>query len=234
MLPTRAHCEHLLAERKPMSTLICPVMAQDADQRAAERLLRTFEEACLEVTGKRKYLSNPRTVSSSKFFTAFKKLLSLARQYNFNAIDYVRWSVGHNPEVRRVPNFLLSDRSITEYRRFQSTSKQNLLNSPDWISRTQIDTVRTGIYLDCCLLEQWEAIYPDYLERLLTCCYSLTPWFLATDSAFIAAINNGARERVPETVLREVMLVLVQLSSNKELLEQVKVARDAGIKLAAA
>lgn len=217
-----------------MSTLICPVMAQDADQRAAERLLRTFEEACLETTGKKKYLSNPRAVSSSKFFGAFKKLVSLARQYRFNATDYVRWSVGHNHEVQRIPNYLLAERSITAYRRFINTSKQNLLNSADWISRTPIDKVRTGMYLDCCLLEQWEALYPDYVERLLTCCYALSPWFLATDSAFIAAINNGARERVPAEVLRGVMLVLVKFSTNKELFEQVKVARDAGIKLAAA
>lgn len=217
-----------------MSTLLCPVMAQDADQRAATRLLRTFEEACLEVTGKRKYLSNPKAVSESKFFTAFYKLVSLSRQFSINGADYIRWSVGTNPEVRRIPNFLLSERSITQYRRFVQTSKQGLLNSTDWIARTPIDRIRTGMYLDCCLLEQWEALYADYTERLLACCSSLSPWFLATDSAFIAAINNGNRHRVPEAVLLSVMQVLVCFSTNKDFFSQVKVARDAGIQLAAA
>lgn len=210
-----------------------PASLLDADQRAAQRLLRTFEDTCLEVTGKRKYLSNPKSITESRFFTAFYKLVSLARQYRINATDYVRWSVAHNPEVRRIPNFLLSEHSVNNYRKFLSTSKQNLLNSTDWISRTPIDKIRTGVYLDCCLLEQWEAICPDYTERLLTCCYSLSPWFLATDSVFISAINNGARSRVPEQVMREVMQVLVSFSTNKELLEQVKVARDAGILAAA-
>jgi len=211
-----------------------PASLLDADRRAAHHLLRTFEDACLEVTGKRKYLSHPKSATESRFFTAFYKLLSLARQYRINATDYVRWSVAHNPEVVRIPNFLLSERSITEYRKFLSTSKQNLLNSTDWISRTPIDKIRTGIYLDCCLLEQWEAVFPDYTERLLACCHALSPWFLATDSVFISAINNGARSRVPESVLRQVMQVLISLSTNKELLEQVKVARDSGIQLAAA
>lgn len=211
-----------------------PASLLDADQRAATRLLRTFEETCLEVTGKRKYLSHPKYVTDSRFFRTFTKLVSLARQYRLNATDYVRWSVAQNAEVRRIPNFLLAERNIDEYRKFLTTSKQNLLQSDDWISRTPIDKIRTGIYLDCCLLEQWEALCPDYVERVLACCYALSPWFLATDSVFISAINNGARSRVPEPVMRGVMQVLINFSTNKDFLEQVKVARDAGIQLAAA
>lgn len=211
-----------------------PASLLEADQRAATRLLRTFEDTCLEVTGKRKYLSHPKYVTDSRFYRTFLKLVSVARQQRFNATDYVRWSVAQNPEVRRIPNFLLSERSISEYQKFLHTSKQNLLQSDDWISRTPIDKIRTGIYLDCCFLEQWESLCPDYVERLLSCCYALSPWFLATDSAFISAINNGHRSRVPEPVMREVMQVLVSFSTNKELLEQVKVARDSGIQLAAA
>ena len=204
-----------------------PPQAASPDTEAAIQLMFLYQRASEAITGKTRWLDNQSKVrdGTAKWFSTFKKLVTQLRIWKFDPEQFMRWAISTHEVVIDRPNTIASDWLLGKYSQHRGRSMSDAVVE-DKTVRGHLDLIRSSMEADVENLHRWAVFMPDYKQRLLNQCQSLSPHFLATDTTFLELVDSG---RIDQAVVDRVSAVLVKLNKSDWLYQQVRQIRDRAI-----